>query len=188
MSFDPFGTNAVSEPVERPLFESFGSGVSSTQGSGDFNPFGTAIPQEPTEMPSFAPFGAASSADGFDPFGTSTEPSATEMPKFEAFTALPSVGPIVEETLPKFDSFGKSAPTTPRSSADSGDRLDLSAALASIERLLTPLPEPPASVDFSLDLAHVEIPPPPPFAETALGRELAEFSRREFGREYVFSS
>jgi hypothetical protein len=62
------------------------------------------------------------------------------------------------------------------------------AALASVERLLTALPAPIPLLDVSLDFASVDIPPPPPFENTPLGRELAEFSRREFGHEFVFAT
>jgi hypothetical protein len=141
----------------------------------DFDPFGTnkSAALEPVEMPKFGSF-------DFSP-----EPAVAETPAFPSFAANPP-----QPRFPAIDSFAspkRPAPEPAPASAPAPERLSVAGALACVEGLLKPLPRVSAPLDFSIDLVKVDIPPPPPFCETALGQELVDFCQREYGHTFVFA-
>lgn len=63
----------------------------------------------------------------------------------------------------------------------------MSASLSSVRSLLKQIPGPQPVLDLNPDHVKVSIPPPKPFKETALAKELSDYCMKVFNHPYVFT-
>lgn len=149
-----------------------------------------AIFSEKNDQTTLNSFNSENSFQNFPTFGSfngfDSSNNTNKMPTFSSFAENDQdMTTSKNKTIP---SIPEKNNENPQSQNNKKEKLSISASLHSVKSLLKPMPSSSQNkIDFSPESIKVTIPPPKPFKETSLAKEISDYCLKTYNHIYTFA-